>query len=331
MSQLFSTDLLPASDRIDAWQWNAQQICGDCRIRLPKTFFRGSIDIRDLAGLTLTRFSSSALSFWKWPSDTANAFSRSCLVITQIAGCRHYSQAGTEVMLTPGDSTIIDAALPWSSTCGTDCVRLYLRVPRWMMEDCLQTVEIPAARRIDGATPLGARLSRLFQRLYYEAPSMERDEITDALDSYFDVLSGCTGRHAVPELRIRILHFVNAHLFDPALTPFIIADALGVSVRHVHRVFSASGNTLGDYIRARRLEQCRQDLADNRFTNRSITEIAFARGFCDTAHFSHSFRKQFGISARAFRIQTARNRQFPKGYNKLFMRGAPDPAGTLPN
>jgi hypothetical protein len=24
MSQLFTTDLLPASDRIDAWQWNAQ-------------------------------------------------------------------------------------------------------------------------------------------------------------------------------------------------------------------------------------------------------------------------------------------------------------------
>ena len=36
------------SDRIDAWQWNAKQICGDCRIRLPKASFHGTIDIRDI-------------------------------------------------------------------------------------------------------------------------------------------------------------------------------------------------------------------------------------------------------------------------------------------
>lgn len=94
MSQLFSTDLLPASDRIDAWQWNAQQICGDCRIRLPKVSFHGSIEIRNVAGLPLTRFSSSALSFWKWPFDSANAPSRSCVVITQVAGTRQYLQDG---------------------------------------------------------------------------------------------------------------------------------------------------------------------------------------------------------------------------------------------
>lgn len=309
MSQLFSTDLLPASDRIDAWQWNAQQICGDCRIRLPRTSFHGSIEIRGVAGLRLTRFSSSPLSFWKWPLDSAN-FTRSCLVITQIAGCRQYSQDGTEVLLKPGDSTVIDAALPWSSSCETDCVRLYLRVPRWMMEDRLRMSEIPLAKKIEGRSRLGESLSRLSQTLYDDATSLEPEEIAGVLDNYFDILASCTRGYEVtspdtPELRDRILCFVNAHLAEHSLTPFIIAEAMGVSTRHLHRVFSASGTTLGNHIRVLRLQQCRKDLADPRLQNRSITEIAFARGFCDAAHFSHSFRKHFGISARAFRARSA--------------------------
>jgi hypothetical protein len=74
---------------------------------------------------------------WKWPFDTACAPSRSCPVITQIAGARQYLQRGEEILLKPGDSTIIDTAVPWSSSCNTDCVRLYLRVPRWVMQNRL--------------------------------------------------------------------------------------------------------------------------------------------------------------------------------------------------
>lgn len=326
MSQLFSTDLLPPSDRIDAWQWNAQQICGDCRIRLPKASFHGSIEIRNVAGLPLTRFSSSALSFRKWPSDSANALTRSCLVITQISGSRQYSQAGTEVLLKPGDSTVIDSALPWSSTCETDCVRLYLRVPRWMMANRLRMREIPAAQKITGRTALGATLFRLSQTLYDDAASMETDEVTGALDSYFDALADILGGQQsagseAPELRLRVLRFVDAHITEPTLTPFIIAEAMGVSVRHLHRVFSVSGNTLGDYIRLCRLEHCRKDLVDPRLNNRSITEIAFSRGFCDAAHFSHSFRKQYGISARAFRSERANRNRMSGIYEGRFLQG----------
>ena len=314
MSQLFSTDLLPASDRIDAWQWNAQRICGDCRIQLPKASFHGSIEIRDIAGLPLTRFSSSALSFWKWPFESASAQNRSCLVITQIAGSRQYLQGGKEILLKPGDSTIIDTSIPWSSSCDTDCVRLYLRVPRWIMQDRLQIRQIPTAQKIVGGNAPGAILSRFSQSLYDEAAWMKGEELAAALDHYFDVLTACIRGDAaqpatVPELKARILRFIESNLAEQTLSPSAIAHAIGISVRHLHRVFSATGCTVGDYIRISRLDQCRKDLANPRLQEKSITEIAFARGFCDAAHFSHSFRKQFGISARTFRLQSATREQ----------------------
>lgn len=308
MSQLFSTDLLPPADRIDAWQWNAQQVCGDCRIKLPKSSFHGSIEVREVGGLPLTRFSSSPLSFWKWPFDTFNAPNRCCIVITQIAGVRQYLQGSAGVLLRPGDSAVIDSARPWSSTCGTDCVRLYLRVPRWMMEDRLRTRDIPIVQRISGGTAVGVNLWRLSQTLYDHADWMKEEEVAAALDSYFEVLAACIrgyqgGWVGSAGLKTRILRFIDAHLAEPVLGPGEVASAMGISVRHLHRVFSVRGSTLADYIRTRRLQQCREDLVNPRLQHRTITEIAFRRGFSDAAHFSHSFRKQFGVSARAFRLR----------------------------
>jgi AraC family transcriptional regulator, positive regulator of tynA and feaB len=310
MSQLFSTELLAPSDRIDAWQWNAQRICGDCRIRLPKSSFQGSIEIRQVGGLPLTRFSSSPLSFWKGHFDTVSAENRSCIVITQIAGMRRYQQNGADVLLQPGDSTLIDAGRPWSSSCGTDCVRLYLRVPGWMMESRLQMRGFPIAQRICGAAGMGASLSRLAESVYDEAKWMKQEQGATALNTYFEILAACIRGDDNPiqpgsELGGRILRFIDAHISEPTLGPVEVASAIGISVRHLHRVFSATGSTLGDYIRWRRLQQCRQDFANPQFDEKTITEIAFCRGFSDAAHFSHSFRKQFGISPRVFRGQTA--------------------------
>jgi AraC-like DNA-binding protein len=230
-------------------------------------------------------------------------------VITQIAGARRYRQNGAEVLLKPGDSTVIDSGRPWSSSCGTDCVRLYLRVPRWMMENRLRTVEIPIAQRICGSAGMEATLARLSQSLYEEAEWMKEQESAAVLDAYFEILAACIGGsqvngHSFLELRGRIYQFVDAHISEPTLGPVEIATALGISVRHLHRLCSVAGKTLGEYIRARRLEQCRDDLANPHVREKTITEIAFCWGFSDSAHFSHCFRKQFGISPRAFRAQT---------------------------
>jgi AraC family transcriptional activator of tynA and feaB len=308
MSQRFSTDLLPALDRFDAWQWNAQQICGDCRVQHPKSSFHGSIEIRSVGGLRLTHFSSSPLSFWKWPADTVNSDNRSCFVITQIAGIRQYEQNGTSVVLSPGDTTLIDSGRPWSSSCGTNCARLYLRVPLWMMESKLQLQEIPFVQRISSNLGLGATLSQLAQSLYDEGEWLQGGGAA-GLDAYFRILSACVGspRHSEKHFqdpRSRIQRFIDEHLSDPALDPAKVAAAVNISVRHLHRLFLDTGGTLGDCIRILRLEQCRNDLAQPHLRSRTITEIAYFWGFSDSAHFSRSFRKQFGVCPRVFRAQT---------------------------
>ena len=309
MLQMFSTDLVPIADRLDAWLCNARQICGDCRFEFPRRpTFHGSIERRSVAGLELTRFSSTPVSFAKFPINTANSGDRSCIVISQLQGVRRYSQGGATAMLKPGDSTLIDAGRPWSSTCAGECSRLYLRIPRWLMQNRLRLANLPLLPRISGESGLGVSLFDLAASLYQEAQVLSLEEGVSAIEAYLELLCACVGhpeRHReethFAELYSRAELFIETHLSEPVLGPTEIANALGISVRHLHRLFSQKESTVGKYIRDRRLERCQRDLCDARFTDRNITDIAFFWGFSDSAHFSRCFKRRFGISPRLFR------------------------------
>lgn len=309
MSQSFSTDLVPAADRQDAWICNAKQICGDCRFEFPKRQpFHGSIERRVLAESGLTLFSSTPLAFSKFPVVEANSRDRSCIIITQLKGERRYVQAGNVALLQPGDSTIIDSGRPWSSDCPFPCARLYMRLPRWLMESRLHTKTLPMVPRIAGDSGLGATLFRFATSLYEQAEVLPPQEGVAALEAYLAILSGCLGHVPRPvkrcdsaEMFARIDHFIEIHLDDPALDPARIAAGLDISVRHLHRLVQRKDATVFGLILQRRLERCRTELADPDCSKRSITEIAYCWGFSDSAHFSHRFKKKFGISPREFR------------------------------
>ena len=316
MSQVFSTDLVPVSDRLDAWLWNARQICGSCQFQFHKhCSFHGSIDRRKIGDFESTLFSSSAVSFDKLPQVALQSEHRACVVITQVAGMRQYRQAGKVAVLKKGDTTLIDSAVPWSSECAGDCTRLYLRVPRLDVESRLRAVPIPFASRIPGRG-LGAALFHMATSLHQQADALTQEQASAAIDAYLSLLSACLGGPAaVPagephsaQFLHRAEKYIEDHLPDATLSPSTIAAALGISVRHLHRVFSCRDATVADWIRAQRLQRCWQDLSNPRLREKSITEIAFFWGFNDSAHFSHAFKHHFGVCPRSFRSRTSVSR-----------------------
>jgi AraC family transcriptional activator of tynA and feaB len=262
-----------------------------------------------MAGLEFTRFSSSPVSFAKFPVGNGRAEDRGCIIITQLGGVRSYCQGGNAAVLKPGDTTLVDSGDPWKSECGGTCARLYLRIPRWQVQSHLRLNCLPVLPRISGVSKSGAALFHLATSLYEEADAMSAQEAAAAVQAYLDVLAGCLahpeqasielGTYA--EHRARIEQFVENHLADPSLNPAQIAAAIGVSVRHLHRIFLSKGHTVAEWVRERRLEHCRSDLVNPRLSQRNITDIAYFWGFSDSAHFSKSFKKEFGLSPRAFR------------------------------
>jgi AraC family transcriptional activator of tynA and feaB len=97
--------------------------------------------------------------------------------------------------------------------------------------------------------------------------------------------------------------YILQNLSDPGLCPASIAAHVGVSARSLARLFAMKGETIERSIWSRRLQTARDDLANPDLRHRSITDIAFACGFNDAAHFSRSFAKAYGMTPRQFRTK----------------------------
>lgn len=91
------------------------------------------------------------------------------------------------------------------------------------------------------------------------------------------------------------LALMESHVADQ-LSPLQLASLSGLSTRQLQRQFQERFNTsMMEMYRTIRLNKA-MDLL--RQTAMPIAEIAHATGFSNQTHFSASFRKQFGISAR---------------------------------
>jgi AraC-like DNA-binding protein len=82
-------------------------------------------------------------------------------------------------------------------------------------------------------------------------------------------------------------------LTDPDLSPEVLALNLNVSTRTLQRAFAGTGESITSFIRRRRLESARQDLAGPgpRLT---VSELAARYHFADSSHFIRIFKKEYG-------------------------------------
>lgn len=99
----------------------------------------------------------------------------------------------------------------------------------------------------------------------------------------------------------QICDSIESQLNDPDLNLGAVAQQEGVSPRYIQKLFEMAGTNFSQFIRERRLEHCRSELVSKEHRHLSISDICFRWGFNDAAHFSRSFRHQYGQSPRACR------------------------------
>jgi AraC family transcriptional regulator len=95
-----------------------------------------------------------------------------------------------------------------------------------------------------------------------------------------------------------IRRYIHRNIDQP-LNRAVLADKLGFSVPHFHRIFTAcTGESAASYVRRVRLERAGRKL---RMGAVNITEVALAAGYDTHAAFSKAFKQQYGLSPSEFR------------------------------
>lgn len=137
-------------------------------------------------------------------------------------------------------------------------------------------------------------------------PGLDSAAVAAARNATLELLVGAlrTGSEvpsssmAQPALRAAMDRYIERYLLDFTVNPAAIAQAHGVSVRTVNRIFNATGDTVGEVIRVRRLARARVELSNS---DQPVASIAHRWGFSDSSHFSRLFKAHYGISPRDYR------------------------------
>jgi AraC family transcriptional regulator, positive regulator of tynA and feaB len=96
----------------------------------------------------------------------------------------------------------------------------------------------------------------------------------------------------------RICGAIKDGFSDPDFGPVEVAAGAGVSLRYVQRLLTERGTTCSELVYSSRLDHAAHLLHRRALlgTGPPLSEIAYACGFRDYAHFARRFRKRFGYS-----------------------------------
>ena len=113
----------------------------------------------------------------------------------------------------------------------------------------------------------------------------------------------------------RVVEYIDYHL-DAPLELDVLAAVANFSAFHFHRLFTAwMGETLGEYVRRRRLEVAAQRLAAQ--PRLAVTQVALAVGFGSTEAFSRAFKARFGQTPTAWRdAEVSKRDQFDRNLDQ---------------
>jgi AraC-like DNA-binding protein len=225
-------------------------------------------------------------------------------------------QDGREALLAPGDLTFYETTRPYSLRFAEPYGLQVFALPRQALglsEEEVRRLTAVATRPDEG---LAALVASFLVRLASDAAgylSQTGDVLArNAVDLLTTLAAERLGRglatrddSATTALRLRVHAFIDRHLSDPDLSPETVAAAHHVSVRYLHYLFQEQGTTVSRWIRHRRLEACRRELARRATGGVAVAAVAQCFGLTSPAHFSRVFRAAYGMSPREWRAVAA--------------------------
>lgn len=234
-----------------------------------------------------------------------------CVVVCfQRSGSCIVAQDGRETLLEPGGLAVVDSTRPYALHFPGPFSQQVLRAPQAALSDRVGRTERYTAIAVPGSDELarlvGGFLAGLSPALAAAAAPLRERLLSNAIDLTAAALAHRVGSAAgASQHRLALLcrarQYCEERLGDAGLSPSEVARRLGISARYLQQLFSSEGRSVMAWAWERRLERAREQLADPLFARRSVSEIAYAHGFSDSAHFSRRFKMRFGCSPSDYR------------------------------
>jgi len=312
--ETYSTANVPRATR--AAYWNSVYATRLAHVTfnpVDPTDFEAELRMGSIGPLGIARITSKPTDIERNRAHISRGGARLFSFLLLARGSGVFEHCGHAAALRPGDFTLCDNAAPHRLHSVDSTELIVLRVTPEVMREHLPNPELWCGMRLPGdsmfASAAGNMVRDVCRRVDAGVPDRYArtvaanllDVLATSMGVTFDVPGSAT---SVVARRIQAQRHVEMHLRDPELAPPAVARALHISPRYLRMLFEGERESIACYILRRRLEECARALANPLQQGRTITEIAFANGFNSAAHFTRTFREQYGTTPSGFRRQS---------------------------
>jgi AraC-like DNA-binding protein len=269
--------------------------------------FEGRIAARQFGALTVSdvaaNFSDYSMRVTRGASELRRDPRDHFMVFLVYRGTVNIAQDGRQARLGSGDLVIYDQARPFTLELDGGAREIVLTIPRPLLVSRLPKVRNLTARRIPGASHLGALTASIIRQLVEFEMPLATEAANRIAASALDILTTTMEVELGDALDIsvdrcsrlnQVKRYVLANLEDADMTIESIAAAQNLAPRTLHRLFATEGTTPIRWLWQQRLAASYTALAEGRITQ--VTDAALSFGFTDLSHFSRAFKKTYGRS-----------------------------------
>lgn len=289
----------PASMRLDRailrWQFPNHRDA----LRLP------DVESRTVGGMLVSHISGGPTSGWRDRAMIDEEDEAFVGVVCNLGGREICYADGWQMESREGDVLLWRSDAELSFEVKDPSSKLIILVPQRRFGVRFTSGTLPFTWHQPSQSPMGTVLSSFFTTLAANISRMDERAAECAVESGLDMVAKSIAieldqtANMRTTLFDRVVRFIDRHL-EEELSPQMLARVHGISLRYLHLLFARHDSTVSSWIRERRLQRCREELASPE-SRQSLTEIAQRWRFCDSAHFSRLFKQRFGMAPRNWR------------------------------
>lgn len=273
----------------------------------PNDTFQADLSVRSFNDYKLINCECDTLKGHRRSYEIENTDESYFCVLLLQEGREQITVRGEDLFLKAGDIILWDSTQKMSFNVPEKIKKTSLLFPSTALTSIFPKAHDYAGSIIPGENSMANMLGRHLDSLQQEMWKMDTPSLTSLMKPTMEILTAVlTGSQVYSPSSMRSLtlqrvkDYVIRNLHDNTLSPTMISENIGISIRYLHVLFENENITLSNWIKKCRLHRCKDDLCSVQNNGRTITEIAFKWGFNDISHFSKVFKKEFGQSPRSY-------------------------------
>jgi len=223
-----------------------------------------------------------------------------------------YHQEGVHLQQ-PGTLLICDTTQPFIRGFAQGLREYVLVVPREVFESTTEGKTPPKPlvlhfADVPGGDVHAAALARLVERSLAQPDDASLAATEESALDLLRTMFSDDGTHSSAAYRRAAVAWIERNLRDPTISVSRVAQAVGVSERHLARAFGETGTGVARTILTLRLELAKRLLAES--ATAPVGDVALASGFVSHAHFSRVFRERYELTPMEWRATQLSPRPF---------------------